>query len=334
MLFHLPPLTLQRCFHPDDLSRLAGIYRLELPRPGEAAAAMGERFERHAAEAEVVVTGWSTPPLTEAMLAAAPRLRAICHSAGTVKRLLPQSAWERPIIITSANEALAIGVAETTLGMILAGLKNLFQAREWTRNGGWSALSFEPGKPSVQETYQKTVGIVSASAVGRHLIRLLENFQVRVLVYDPFLGEAEATALGVEAVSLPELAQRSDILTIHAPSLPETRGLIDGPLLSLLRDDAIVINTARGDLIDEPALLRELESGRLRAFLDVTADEPPEKEHPFRFLPNVVLTPHLAGAVTNGCFRQGALVVDQLLDLAADRPVRGAISRERFAVMA
>jgi len=334
LLFHLPCATLQRCFQPQELKRLEGTFSLTLPQEGDDAAALLRRFQEHAENTYALVTGWGTPPLTSEMLDSASQVRAICHSAGTIRRLVPADIWDRSIRVCSANDALAIGVAETTLGMIIAGLKNFFGAREWTRSGGWSSLTFGDSKPSVEETFRKTIGIVSASSVGRELIRLLASFDVTVLVYDPYLNDEQAAALGVENVSLPELAERSDVFTIHAPSLPQTKGLVSREILSLLTDRAIIINTARGDIIDQEALTSELTSGRLRAFLDVTWPEPPEKDHPLRFLPNVVLTPHLAGAVTNGCFRQGALVADQLLDLAAGRTTRGEITAQRFAVMA
>lgn len=334
VLFYLPAFSLRRCFHAEDLVRLSEVYEVTLPPDSMTPESLVEFYHRYARDAEVLVTGWSTPPLTEALLKEAPRLRAILHSAGTVKRLVPPMAWERGILVSSVNEALAVGVAETTLGMIIAGLKNFFGAQQWVRNGGWSALSFGDGHPSVEETYRKTIGIVSASAVGRQLIRLLSHFDVNILVYDPYLEALQAEQLGVESVSLEELARRSDVLTIHAPSLPETRGLISASVLACLPDRAIVINTARGDIVDQEALEKELKQGRLRAFLDVTLPEPPEADHPLRFLPNVVLTPHIAGAVTNGCFRQGAMVVDQLLELATGKPVRGAISQQRLATMA
>jgi len=334
ILFHLPHASLQRCFHPLELKRLEEAFSVALPEEGDDGAVLLNRFQEQADWTEAVVTGWGTPPLTSEMLDGAPHVRTICHSAGTIRRLVPADIWDRSIRVCSANDALAVGVAETTLGMIISGLKNFFGARDWTRDGGWSALTFGDGKPSVTETFRKTIGIVSASSVGRQVIRLLANFDVTVLVYDPYLNDEQAAALGVENVSLQELAERSDVFTIHAPSLPQTKGLVSREILSLLPDGAIIINTARGDIIDQDALVDELTAGRLRAFLDVTWPEPPEKNHPLRFLPNVVLTPHLAGAVTNGCFRQGALVVDQLLDIAAGRETRGEITAQRFAVMA
>lgn len=333
-LFYLPDHSLRRCFHPSDLSCLEGTYKLLLPTAEKTPESLIEFYNRHVGEADVLVTGWSSPPLTEEMIQRAPKLSAILHSAGTIKRLVPRYAWERGIIVGSANEALAIGVAETTLGMIIAGLKNFFGAREWVRQGGWSALSFGDSYPSVEETYRKTIGIISASAVGRQLIRLLKNFDVNILVYDPFLNADQADELGVKSVGLEELAHNSDVLTVHAPSLAETKGLISASVLACLPDRAIVINTARGDIIEQDALVHELQKGRLRAFLDVTSPEPPADDHVLRSLPNVVLTPHIAGAVTNGCFRQGAMVVDQMRALAGRKPIRGQISLERLALMA
>jgi len=331
--FHLPYFTVTRCFAGEDIDRIKKNHQVWLPQKSYGPETLTERLQERSAKVEVLVTGWGTPPFPAEMLESMPSLSLLSHSAGSIKRLIPPEIFNRQVTVTTANDALAIGVAETTLGMIIAGLKNFIGSREWTRAGGWSELGFGSHGP-VQETFRKTIGIVSASRVGRHLIRLLNNFDVQILVYDPYLTAEEAAALGVEQVSLEELAARSDVLSIHAPALPETSGMINQRILTLLRDGAIVINTARGSLMEEAALLQELKTGRLRAFLDVTDPEPPAENHPFRNLPNVVLTSHLAGAVTNGCFRQGSLVVRQIQDHFEGRIPPGVVTPQQFAIAA
>jgi len=128
--------------------------------------------------------------------------------------------------------------------------------------------------------------------------------------------------------------QLSDVVSIHAPALPQLRHMLGATEISAMKDDAIIINTARGMLIDEAALVRELATGRISAILDVTSPEPPEKNHPFRHLPNVVLLPHIAGAISTGALRQGRSVVDQLIELRSGKPMHGEISKANFELMA
>lgn len=331
--YHIPYSTYTRCFLPEDLRKLGGCFSVTAPTEDVESGSLDALLDPHLEEVEILVTGWGTPSLTPSLLDRAGKLRLIIHSAGSIKRLVPPDFWDRKIQIATVNDALAIGVAETTLGMIIAGLKNFFKAREWTRKGEWSSMTYGDGQPSCRETYRSVIGIVSASKVGRHLIRLLKNFDVKVLVYDPFLSIDEASRLGVQLASLMEIARESDVVTIHAPALPETEGLITAGFIQAMQDNSIFINTARGSIVDEVALVKELQSGRINAFIDVTTPEPPEKDHPLRHLPNVVLTPHIAGAVTNGCWRQGADTILHILDFAAGNPLPGEITQKQFAVM-
>lgn len=331
--YHIPYSTYTRCFLPEDLRKLEGCFSVTTPSEDIESDDLDSLLEPQLDEVEILVTGWGTPPLSPTLLDRAKNLRLVVHSAGSIKRLVPQDFWDRNIRIATVNDALAIGVAETTLGMIIAGLKNLFQAREWTRKGGWSSMTYGDGRPSCRETYRSVVGIISASKVGRHLIRLLKNFDVKVLVYDPYLSREEASRLGVETASLMQVARDSDIVTIHAPALPATEGLITSEFLGAMRDNAIFINTARGSIVDEAALIKELQSGRINAFIDVTTPEPPDATHPFRHLPNVILTPHIAGAVTNGCWRQGADTVQNILNFADGKALPGEVTKTQFAVM-
>ncbi|WP_127580244.1 hydroxyacid dehydrogenase [Paenibacillus koleovorans] len=314
-----------RIFRPEHLERLRKIGNVKLfpyadyPRPAEVAELLGDTG------AEVAITAWGSPAFDEAILQRAPRLKLIAHAAGSVKPLVTPGLLGREIRICSANDALARGVAETTLGLTIVSLKNIWQLSADTRSGRW-----EENRGKVRELYGVTVGIVGIGACGAQYAKLLQPFDVRLLVYDPFVGEAEIAALGGRKVGLEQLLREADVVSIHAPSLPETNGMFNASTLGLMKDDAILINTARGSLIDEPALAAELAKGRLWACLDVTEPEPPEPNHPFRTLPNVTLVPHIAGATNNGLQRMGDYVVTELELYAAGKPLQGEVDLQQL----
>jgi phosphoglycerate dehydrogenase-like enzyme len=270
------------------------------------------------AGAEVLITGWGCPRLDEGVLAAAPALRAVLHAAGSVRHLAGEAVWQRGIAVSSAVEANALPVAEYTLGMILLAGKDVFAHRE--RYRATHALPV-PAESAATGNFGRRVGVVGASRVGRRLLELLRPHDFEVLLHDPYVDAAGAAALGARPVSLEDLLRQSDIVTLHAPALPGTRHLLDRARLALVRDGGVVVNTSRGALIDQPALTDELVSGRLSAILDVTDPEPLPAGSPLYGLPNVFLTPHVAGSLGNELERLGRTVVEELERLAAGLPL-------------
>ncbi|WP_374199526.1 hydroxyacid dehydrogenase [Glycomyces sp. YM15] len=270
------------------------------------------------AEAEVVVTSWGVPMLTDETLAGAPNLKAVLHAAGTVKWLIGESGWERGLVVSSSSGANALPVAEYTLASILLAGKGIFQLREGFRK----ERSFKLGyiHPEVGN-FGRTIGIVSASKIGRRVLELLRPFDFTVLLYDPFVEEAEAAALGAELVGLEELVSRADVVSIHSPDLPETEHLINAERLALMRDGTVVVNTARGRLLDTDALTAEVLNGRLSAVIDVTHPEPLPAHSPLYDLPNVFLTPHVAGSHGNELSRMGLYMVEDAERYVAGRPL-------------
>lgn len=275
--------------------------------------------------ADACITGWDVAPIDADVLAAAPKLRAIAHTGGSVKRFVSEAVWARNIHVTSAAPALAQDVAETTLGLIIVGVKRILPLSQHVREGGWRE---HPAWPA-REVHSSVIGIVGASNVGRRVIELLRPFHASILLYDPYVNETEAARLGVTKVELAELARRADVISLHAPALPSTRHMIDRSLLRLMKDDAVLINTARGALIDEEALVEELAKGRFFAFLDVTDPEPPAPDSPLRRLPNVVVTPHLAGCITD-CTHLGEMAVEELRRFFAGEPPLNRITPDQF----
>lgn len=259
---------------------------------------------------DICITCWGTPKFDKEILDNADRLKLIAHSAGTVKPIVTDYVWEKGIRVTSAAPAIAVAVAEMTLGLMIISLRRIFHFNELTHKGFWKT---DEEISKTKSLYDVTVGIVGASHVGRNVIRLLKNFQVDILLYDPYVSQEEAEKLGVRLASLEELMSRSDVVSLHAPSIPETYHMINRENINLLKPGAILINTARGSLVDESALIERLAKGDIFVCLDVTDPEPPDINSPLRRLPNVILTPHIAGgnSITDR-WRQGRYIIEQI----------------------
>lgn len=269
------------------------------------------------AEAEILVGHWGCPTLTEQVLAGAPKLRLFAYAAGTVKWQVTDAVWQRDLIVTSAAAANAVPVADYAVAAILLANKGVFLVREKLRD------------PSVSVPLDLTrigncgarVGIVGASFVGRLVIERLRDTDLVVSVYDPYLSTEEAARLGVEKVDdLDDLCASVDLLSIHAPDIPATRGMIGAVQLALLHDGVTMVNTARPALVDQDALTAELIAGRLAAVLDVTEPDPLPAGHPLLALPNVFVTPHVAGAMGNELRRLSELAVVEVERFVAGEP--------------
>ncbi|TDD64880.1 hydroxyacid dehydrogenase [Jiangella aurantiaca] len=281
---------------------------------------------------DVLVTSWGCPPIDADVLAGAPRLRAVLHAAGSVKHHVTDACWDRGLAVTTAAAANAVPVAEYTLAAILAAGKRVPQfAAGYRAHPG--ELGWRDGVDDASN-YRRVVGVVGFSRIGRRVVDLLRPFDLTVLVADPYADPVAVAAAGAELVELDDLLARSDVVTLHAPSLPETRHLIDARRCDLMRDGATLINTARGALVDHAALTAECERGRLHAVLDVTEPEPLPPDSPLYRLPNVVLTPHIAGALGSECRRLTALALDELERLAAGEPLRYEVRRADLVMQA
>ncbi|MBA2950851.1 hydroxyacid dehydrogenase [Streptomyces himalayensis] len=281
------------------------------------------------ADAEVLLTGWGCPPLTAAALARMPRLRTVVHAAGSVKHHITDACWERGLTVSSAAGANALPVAEYTVAAILFSGKRVLHAARVYREQRARVDSLEVMGGG--GNYRCTVGVVGASRIGRRVVELLRPYNLRVLLYDPYAGAEEAAALGARLVSLDSLARSSDIVTVHAPELPETRHLFDRGRLALLRDGATLINTARGSLVDTAALTDELVSGRLNAVLDVTDPDVLPASSPLYELPNVLLTPHVAGSLGNELHRMAHSALDELERYARGLPYADPVRANALA---
>jgi phosphoglycerate dehydrogenase-like enzyme len=228
-------------------------------------------------------------------------------------------------------------VAEFTVAAMVMLLKQVpwltgAYARGEPIKSGWpiSDVSVRP----VRELRDLSVGLLGASRVGREVILLLKSYpRLTVKVYDPYLSAEQAAVLGVEKVELDE-ACACQVVSVHAPNIPETRHMLNRHTLALLPDHAVLINTARGALVDEAALVAEVRRRPLYVLLDVTEPEPPAADSPLRSEPNIILTPHIAGAMAQARRDMGRLAIDETLRFLHNEPLQHEVTREMMATQA
>lgn len=287
---------------------------------------MAEKFD-------VLMTGWSTPKLTCDLLDACKSLKLVVHCAGTVRHLVDPSFFDRNIRLVNSADANAVPVAEFLLSWILRWNKKLPLFENKYRAGHFIEKKVS-AEFDLLGNRGKTIGVVSASRVGRRLIGLLKHFELDVLLCDPFCTNEQTLAIGARKVELPELMSASDIVSICAPLLPETENLIGATQLAHMKDGALLINTSRGKLVDHDALLSELVSGRLNAVLDVTEPEPLPPGSPFFSLPNAYLTPHVAGSMGLEIHRMTDSALSEIELFLSSGNLRHSITLNDWAIAA
>jgi phosphoglycerate dehydrogenase-like enzyme len=319
----MQPWVLPDLFPPDLLDRLRTLVRLEAGAPVTSfeSAEVASALRR----ADLMLTGWGCPRIDPGVLDGAPRLRAVVHAAGSVKGHVDPAVFARGITVSSAAQANAVPVAEYTVAAIVLAAKRVLTRAHWYARDR-AAGDWRSGAGT--GLYGRTIGVVGASRTGRLVLDRLRAFDVRLLLADPYAGPEEADALGAEFVDLDELCRRSDLVTLHAPALPQTHHLLDARRLDLLKDGAVVVNTGRGSLVDTAALTVHCVKGRVDAVLDVTDPEPLPADHPLLHLPNVLVTPHLAGSQGHELRRLGEFTVAEVERLVSGEPLLGLIDGE------
>ncbi|WP_330455805.1 hydroxyacid dehydrogenase [Streptomyces sp. NBC_00820] len=295
---------------------------------------VAEDFDRipDLAAVELLITSWGCPPLDDAALARMPALRAVVHAAGSVKHHVTDACWDRGLLVSTAAAANAVPVAEYTVAAVLFANKRVVEISGLYREHR-AALDWATHFPGFGN-YRRTVGVVGASLVGRRVLELLRPFDFDLLLADPHLDPSRAEALGARLVDLDEMLAVSDVVSLHAPALPETHHLLDARRLSLLRDGATLVNTGRGSLIDPEALTAEASSGRIHAVLDVTDPEVPPPTSPLYSLPNVLLTPHIAGSLGGELLRITGSALDEVERYCGGLEFAHPVTREALAISA
>ncbi len=286
----------------------------------------GEPLENIIGAYDVVISGWRSPKLTREVLAQASKLKFIGHAAGTVVPYVDPSAFDRNIMVVNANKALARSTAEFCLALMLCAAWQIPQFIHQLKQGRW----VNNEKDWVMGLEHQTIGLIGYGEVSRSLIPLLKIFQPRILLCDQHVTEDQAQELDVERCSLEVLLPQSHIISLHHTLTLQSRGMIGKKELSLIQDGALLINTARGPIIDETALIETLQSGRIYAALDVYQEEPLPPAHPLLYLPNVICTPHIGGFSKYWRNELGASVVTDLACWLKHEPLYGQVTREIY----
>ncbi|MFN3698903.1 MAG: phosphoglycerate dehydrogenase [Dictyoglomus sp.] len=245
-------------------------------------------------------------PITSRVLEKAHNLKVISKYGVGVDNIDLQKAKEKNIVVTNTPGVNSNAVAELTVGLIINVLRKINLSDKRTREGYWERFI---GK----ELSGKTLGIIGTGSIGRQVIKLLKGFDLKILCYDKYPDNNWALSEGASYVSLPELLQNSDIISIHVPLTEETYHLISEKELSMVKKDVVIINTSRGGIIDEEALYKFLKRGQiLGAGLDVFENEPP-KNSPLFELDNVVITSHIGAHTEEAIMNMAIIAVEDLI---------------------
>lgn len=281
-------------------------------------------------EVEVIMSTWGAPQMDETFLKNCPKLKAVFYGAGSLRAFVTEAFWQRNIVVTSAYAMNAVSVSEYTLATILLSLKSFWHYNKLIK----ATRSFPTQKP-LAGAYGSTVGLISLGSVGRAVLERLKHIDLKVIAFDPFLTDLEAKELGVELLSLELLFEQSDVVSLHAPGIEATRKMIKKEHFASMKEGASFINTARGMVIDEAALIEVLqERPDLHAILDVTDPEPPIASSALFDLDNVLLSPHIAGVTATERERLGKTMLEELQRYLTGEPLKWAITQEQAQRMA
>jgi phosphoglycerate dehydrogenase-like enzyme len=321
-LFILDANALDLVYGPEELEEIKQhVQMVAPPQTRQSIAANPGLLE----EIDVLFSGWGGPRIDEDFLVVAKNLKTIFYAGGAIGGFATEAMWSRGIAVTTAADANAKPVAEYTLATILFSLKHGWSLARQTRQ----TRTFVP-RDLAPGNYESTVGIISLGMIGRKVARLLAETDLKVVAYDPYLSPAEIAALGAESVSLMEVFELGHVVSLHTPVLPETLGMIGGEHFAAMKRGATFINTARGEVVREQEMIGVLQARQddLHAVLDVTAEEPPPSDSLLYSLPNVILTPHIAGSAGNECRRMGRYMVEELQRYVAGVPLKWSVTPE------
>jgi D-3-phosphoglycerate dehydrogenase len=282
------------------------------------------RVAELASDADVLVT--HVGPVSASVLEACPQLKVIGCCRGGPSNVNVAAATARGIPVVNAPARNAQAVVEFTLGLILAEYRGIGRAHCALSNGEWLGELYRYDRTG-RELRGQTIGLVGFGAIAQALVLYLHPFELRILAYDPFVSADHMAVAGVEKHELDSLLEASDIVSIHARVTPATVGLIGAAQLARMKPGAYLINTARGPLVDYDALYTALASGHLGgAGLDTFPLEPPPPDWPLLKLPNVTLTPHVAGSSRESAERGAEMVARDVACFFAGRPMSNCVN--------
>lgn len=242
-----------------------------------------------AKDAEVIICGWDTIKFTKEVTDKLPKLKLIAYVAGSMEPVVDETVYEKGIRTLTGNYIFAKSVAEGCLAYMLCALRELERFMGQVRAGGWNENHRNRG------LFGKKVGIVGFGQIAKNLVKMLQLFDMEILIHSNHISEEEATSYGAKKATKEEIFSTCDIVSVHSSLTDKTRGSINRELLSMLKPDALFVNTARGAIVDEKAMTELLEEGRFWAAIDVFSQEPLPADDKLRSLKNVCLFPHMGG---------------------------------------
>lgn len=259
------------------------------------------------------------------LLARAPRMRVVGRAGVGVDAIDVDAATEAGIVVVNTPAANTIAATEQTFALMLGLVRNVAPANASILEGRWERTPFIG-----TELFGKTLGIVGLGRIGGGVADRARAFGMDILAHDPFIPQSRAEALGAELVSLEQLLERADVVTLHVPLTPQTRGMIDVRAIDCMKPGGVLINCARGGVIDESALLEALDAQKIRAAaIDVVAKEPPAPDSPGARLqrhPRVLATPHLGGSTREALERIAIELARDVADALGGKPAAGAVN--------
>lgn len=327
IVVQIPRNELAAFLEPDVLEKLEQLGELVL-NPFDRAFTPDE-LKNHLTDASACISTWGSSSITQEIIASAPKLELFAHMAGSVKNVITAEAYDRGVTVMSGGHAIAEAVAESILALILAVGHRIKLVDESMRgNVGWKSPAME-----ADELRGKTVGFIALGMVAREVMHLLQPFQLHFIAYDPYMKPEKAAELGVELLPLHAVIERAQILSLHLPQIPETYQMIGRDELRLIQDGCLLINTSRGNVIDEQALIEELSMNRFFAALDVFEKEPLPLDSELRRLPNVLVRPHIAGVNPASRKRIGRSLVEDMHRYFNGQGILHGVSKAQLALM-
>jgi phosphoglycerate dehydrogenase-like enzyme len=311
----------------DDLDRARLEHALDFMAPPHSpadAAQLGAKL----AHIEVIVGTWGFPRMTGEFLAQFPSLKTLFYVAGSVREKATPASWARPVRIVTAAAANAVPVAEFTFAQIVLGLKQAWASIDLGRR----EQRFVRMPVVSAGTFRSTVALLGLGHIGRLVAERLRTLAVHVIAYDPLVSPEDARSLGVTLCSLEDAFRTADFVSCHLPYLPTTTGLIRGHHFNSMKLNAVFLNTARGEVTDEPELLAVFQARPdLTALIDVLCNEDPAAPSPLHGLPNAYITPHIAGSMGREWHRLGLTVAEEVERYVAGTPLLHELTQEKAA---
>ncbi len=264
----------------------------------------------------------SSPRVSKRVIEKGEKLRIIGRAGVGVDNIDVEVATQRGIIVVNTPGGNTISTAELTLGLLLSVARRIPQADRSVKEGKWERKKFVG-----IELRGKTIGVIGLGRIGYEVAKRAKAFEMNVIAYDPYISEEKAKEIGVRLVSFEELIRTSDILTVHVPKTRETENLIDEEEFEMMKDGVIILNCARGGIINERALISALKNGKISAVgLDVYAVEPPDPDSELFKFENVVTTPHIGASTREAQTNVGLLIAEDIINLHLGYPVRNAVN--------